>query len=79
MAELESGVLRLVGSATPNVVPARTTVTVTFLLPAKDDPDAGWIYVNPAPDSGGLFPSTDLPPAGKILITAEGEGGWLSP
>jgi hypothetical protein len=75
----EGGTFRLVGSATPNVVPARTTVKVTFQLPAEGDPDAGWIYVNPGPDSGGLFPSTDLPPAGKILIMADGQGGWLSP
>ena len=27
--------LRLVGSATPNVVPAGATVKVTFLFPAK--------------------------------------------
>jgi hypothetical protein len=52
---------------------------VTFQLPAEGDPDAGWIYVSPGPDSGGLFPSTDLPPAGKILIMADGQGGWLSP
>jgi hypothetical protein len=75
----EGGTFRLVGSATPNVVPARTTVKVTFQLPAEGDPDGGWIYVNPGPDSGGLFPSTDLPPAGKILIMADGQGGWLSP
>ena len=35
--EDESGMLRLVGSATPNVVPAGATVKVTFLFPAKGD------------------------------------------
>ena len=33
--EDESGMLRLVGSATPNVVPAGATVKVTFRFPAK--------------------------------------------
>ena len=33
--EDEGGMLRLVGSATPNVVPAGATVKVTFLFPAK--------------------------------------------
>jgi len=42
--------LELVGSATPNVVPAGTTVQVTFLFPANDD---GWIHVNPRPGNGG--------------------------
>ena len=46
----ESGISRLVGSATPNVVPAGTTVRVTFLFPDKGD--NGWIYVNPRPGEG---------------------------
>ena len=41
--EDEHGMFRLVGSATPNVVPAGATVKVTFLFPAKGDPDDGWI------------------------------------
>jgi hypothetical protein len=69
--------LRLVGSATPNVVPAGATVKVTFLFPA----DGGWIYVNPRPGEGGaLVSAADIGIPGKILITAEGgQGGWLSP
>jgi WD40 repeat protein len=68
--------LRLVGSATPNVVPARTTVKVTFLFPA----DGGWIYVNPRPgDGGGLVNADQIGIPGKILIRDDGEGGWLSP
>ena len=44
--EDEHGLLgRLVGSATPNVVPPGATVKVTFLVPAKG---TGWaIFVNP--------------------------------
>ena len=37
----EHGMLRLVGSATPNVVPVGATVEVTFLFPAEWDPDEG--------------------------------------
>ncbi len=75
----EHGMLRLVGSATPNVVPAGATVKVTFLLPAKG-PDTGWmIFLNPGPDSGGLIAPEDIGIPGKILITKEGVGGWLSP
>jgi hypothetical protein len=69
--------LELVGSAIPNVVPAGTTVQVTFLFPANDD---GWIYVNPRPgDGGGLVNAADIGIPGKIVIGAEGDAGWLSP
>ena len=68
--------LRLVGSATPNVVPAGATVQVTFLFPA----DGGWIYVNPRPGEGGSLVNADqIGIPGKILITADGQVGWLSP
>jgi hypothetical protein len=68
--------LELVGSATPNVVPAGTTVQVTFLFPADD----GWIHVNPRPgDGGGLVNADQIGIPGKILIREDGEGGWLSP
>jgi hypothetical protein len=74
----EGGNLRLVGSATPNVVPAGATLKVTFLFPAK--PDDGWIYVNPRPgDGGGLVNADQIGIPGKILIRDDGEGGWLSP
>jgi hypothetical protein len=77
--EDEGGTLRLVGSATPNVVPAGATVKVTFLFPAKGAGD-GWIYVNPRPgDGGGLVSAADIGIPGKILITADGQEGWLSP
>ena len=51
---LEPGLMgRLVGSVTPNVVPHRTTVEVTFLLPAKAV--EGWgIFVTPIPGISGL-------------------------
>ena len=69
--------LELVGSATPNVVPAHTTVQVTFLFPAYDD---GWIYVNPRPgDGGGLVNAAQIGIPGKIIIGESGQGGWLSP
>jgi Kelch motif protein len=67
--------LQLVGSATPNVVPAGATMEVTFLFPV----DGGLIYVNPRPGDGWLVSDHDIGIPGKILIGAEGGGGWLSP
>ena len=74
-----SGTLRLVGSATPNVVPAGATVKVTFRFPAKGADD-GWIYVNPRPGEGGAVgqrgpdrhPRQDLDPGGR-------RGGLVEP
>ena len=69
--------LELVGSATPNVVPAGTTVQVTFLFPAIED---AWIYVNPRPGEGGaLVNAQQIGIPGRIVITGEGDAGWLSP
>jgi deoxycytidylate deaminase len=77
VAEVDEGSFRLVGSATPNVVPAGATVEVTFRFPATED---GWIYVNPRPGEGGsLVHAADIGIPGKILITADGQVGWLSP
>jgi len=72
------GGLRLVGTATPNVVPAGATVEVTFLFPANED---GWITVNPRAGEGlgGLVNADQIGIPGKIWIPAEGEGGWVSP
>ena len=77
--ETQQGLLgRLVGRATPNVVAPGATVRVTFLLPAKGTD--GWsIYVNPGPDNGGLVGSNDVPLKGEIVITEDGQVGWLSP
>jgi hypothetical protein len=77
VAEDGEGGLRLVGSATPNVVPAGTSMQVTFLFPA----DGGWITVNPRQGEGlgGLVNADQIGLPGKIWIPAEGEGGWLSP
>lgn len=75
----DDGMSELVGSATPNVVPAGSTVEVTFLFPAIDD---GWIYVNPRPgEGGGLVSSDDIGIPGKIVIgLLGGDGaGWVSP
>jgi hypothetical protein len=76
--EDEHGISRLVGSAIPNVVPADATVKVTFLFPAKGDPDDGWIFVNPRPGEGGsLVGAGDIGIRGKIVITADGQVTWL--
>ncbi len=78
-AETEEGFAgRLVGTVTPNVVPAGATRDVTFALPAKDS--TGWaVFVNPGPDMGPLLMWTDVPLAGEIRIRADGQLGWLSP
>jgi hypothetical protein len=81
VAEGEEGVLRLVGSATPNVVPAGTTMKVTFLFPAKG-PDDGWITVNPRLGEGadvGSVGADNIGMPGKIRITAECGGCWVGP
>jgi hypothetical protein len=77
--ENEKGLLGpLVGSATPNVVPPGVTVNVTFLLPAKGS--RAWsIFVNPGPNDGPLLLGTQVPLAGEIHITSDGQTGWLSP
>ena len=72
---------KLCGSVTPNFVPAGVTQKVTFLLPPKSNKDC-WIWVDPAPGTGGsLFQTSDAPMPGKILIgPGEGDrpqGGWL--
>ena len=70
----DNGTLRLVGSATPNVVPAGRTVKVTFLLPAKGG--AGWITVNPHRGDGadeGSVGADDIVSPGKILVNAQGD------
>ena len=78
----ESGELRLVGSATPNVVPAGATVKVTFLFPAKGSPDEGWITVNPRQGDGAdsdFIGADDIGMPGKIVVRAEGDWGWVGP
>ena len=77
--ETEQGLLgRLVGRATPNVVAPGSTVKVTFLLPAKGS--RAWsIFVNPGPNDGPLLLGTDVPLKGEIVVTADGQVGWLSP
>jgi Kelch motif len=76
----DSGELRLVGSATPNVVPAGASVKVTFLFPAKGD--GGWITVNPRLGDGAdtaFIGADDIGMPGKIYISPEGNWGWVSP
>jgi hypothetical protein len=75
-----TGPLRLVGSATPNVVPAGATVKVTFLFPVNGGRADGWICVDLRPgDDAGLIEAADIGIPGKIWIRADGVGGWLSP
>jgi hypothetical protein len=75
-----TGPFQLVGSASPNVVPAGATVKVTFLFPVNGDRADGWICVDLRPgDDGGLVEAADIGIPGKIWIPAEGEGGWVSP
>jgi hypothetical protein len=72
----ENGIGRLCGSATPNVVPARATVRVTFLLPPKSVKSC-WIWMNPVPGEGGsFFQTSDAPMKGGFLITADGQTMW---
>jgi hypothetical protein len=76
VAEEEGVTLRLVGSATPNVVPAGASVKVTFRFPSE----GGWIYVNPRPGEGGsLVSAADIGSPGKIVLAADGQVGWLRP
>ena len=77
----DGGTFRLVGSATPNVVPAGATMKVTFLFPAKG-PDDGWITVNPRQGEGadvGSVGADNIGMPGKIWITAECGGCWVGP
>jgi Galactose oxidase, central domain/Kelch motif len=75
-----TGPLRLVGSASPNVVPAGATVKVTFLFPVNGGRADGWICVDLRPgDEAGLVEAADIGIPGKIVIRADGVGGWLSP
>ena len=71
---------KLCGSVTPNVVPAAgATEEVIFLLPAKNVRGCA-LFVNPVPgDLGGLFETFEVPKAGKVWITADGQIGWLGP
>ena len=77
----DGGTFRLVGSATPSVVPAGASVKVTFLFPAKGV-DAGWITVNPRAGDGadvGFIGADGIGMPGKIVIRAEGDWVWVSP
>ena len=75
--EDETGMTRLVGSASPNVVPPGATVKVTFLLPAADA-NGWWIFVNPAPRTGALLGPDDVPRATGIFIGSDGQPSWAS-
>ncbi len=76
--EDEQGLMgRLVGSATPNVVPPGATVKVTFLIPAKGSDWA--IFVNPGPNDGPSAGPAEMSLRGEIHINPAGQTGWLSP
>jgi hypothetical protein len=76
-----TGPLHLVGSASPNVVPAGTTLKVTFLFPVTGGRADGWICVDRRPgDDGGLLSAADqIGTPGKIVINAHGQVGWATP
>ena len=74
--ETETGMGRQCGTVTPSVVPPDTTMKVTFLLPPKKVTTC-WIWVNPAPGTGGsFFQTSDAPMKGEFLITADGQTMW---
>ncbi len=76
----ENGMPRLVGSAIPNVVPAGTSRMVTFLFPVIDGRAQGWIDANLRPgEGGGLIEAAQIGIPGKMVITAEGNTGWVGP
>jgi hypothetical protein len=82
VAEGDAGAFRLVGSATPNVVPAGTTMKVTFLFPAEGGPDGGWITIKPRLGEGadvGSVGADNIGMPGKFRITAEGDTEWVGP
>jgi hypothetical protein len=70
---------KLCGSVTPNVVPAETTMEVSFLLPAKNVRGCALLVIPVPGDLGGLFETSEAPKAGKVWITADGQIGWLGP
>jgi hypothetical protein len=72
------GIGALVGTATPTVVPANTTVKVTFALPPVET--IGWaIFVNPGTSKGGdVLTRRDVPAYGELRIEADGTPGWRS-
>ena len=76
--EDETGVGRLCGSVTPNVVPPHATVMVTFLLPPKRVTTC-WIWVSPSGGGGSFFQTSDAPMEGEFLIQEGGQPGWLGP
>ena len=74
--EGESGLERLCGNVTPNVVPAGVTANVTFLLPLKRVTSC-WIWVNPGPGGGGsFFQTSDAPLKGGFHIDEGGQVMW---
>ena len=82
VAEGGADSFRLVGSATPNVVPAGKSVKVTFLFPAKEATDGAWITVNRRQGEGaetGPAGRDSFGIPGKIVISTEGDTLWVSP
>ncbi|HEY6569664.1 MAG TPA: hypothetical protein VIZ22_05210 [Candidatus Limnocylindrales bacterium] len=72
----------IVGTVSPNPIPAGATVDVMFGIP----PGRGWaIFVNPGPDRGPLITSSDVPPVAqgklpvKIVIGSDGSPGAQVP
>jgi hypothetical protein len=70
-----SGLLgRLVGNATPNVVPPGAAVEVTFLVPRQE---TGWaIFVNPGPIGGPIVGPAEMSLPVQIMIMEDGQPAW---
>lgn len=76
------GMGRIVGTVSPNIVPAGATVDVVFGIPAG----GGWaVFVNSSPNVGSLISATDVPPAAqgqlplKIHVAADGSPSVEAP
>ena len=77
-----AGMGRIVGTVSPNVVPAGATVDVVFGIP----PGGGWaVFVNAGPNVGALIAASDVPPAAqgqlplKIHVAADGSPSVEAP
>ena len=76
VAEDQSPIGDLVGTAQPGVIPAGQTVDVTFTVPADRQ---GWaIFVNPSPNIGALITAMDVPAGASgrlpLVISVDQQG-----
>ena len=76
VAEDQSPIGDLVGTAQPGVIPAGQTIDVTFTVPSDRQ---GWaIFVNPSPNVGPLITAMDVPPVATgrlpLVISVDQQG-----